>query len=69
MTADNVCTVFGVTDTIKLNETSVVEVDVFAALFSAASESPTYDELVAIDGGIMGYKPFFDQCKENGLLN
>lgn len=69
MTADNVRVVFGVTDTIRLNETSVVDVDVFATLFSAASESPTYDELVAIDGGVMGYIPFFDRCKADGLLN
>jgi len=45
-----------------------VDIDVFATLFTDAPANPTYAQLIAIDAGVMGYKPFFDQCKTEGIL-
>ena len=56
-------------DEIILGAGRVVSVSKFTELFSGASDAPTYDELVAIDGGIMGYIPFFDRCKDEGILS
>lgn len=55
-------------DYIELYPFCTVEIDTFALIFSDAPDSPTYDELVAIDGGDLGYIPFFDQCKAEGIL-
>jgi len=56
---------------VMLNEegTCYVRVDRFAALFGSVPETPTYDDFVAIDGGRLGYIPFFDQCKAEGILS
>lgn len=45
-----------------------VDVDVFALLFANAPANPLYNDLMQIDNGKMGYKPFFDQCKAEGIL-
>lgn len=44
-----------------------VDIPTFVQLFSSVT-NPTYDALVAADGGKMGYKPFLDQWKEEGLI-
>jgi hypothetical protein len=44
-----------------------VEISTFVELFASVTE-PTYDNLVAADGGTMGYKPYFDQWKAEGLV-
>ena len=70
MTADSVRELFGVFETIHIRKNITVNVEDFARLFADASENPTYDELVNIDiENGYGYKPFFDKCKEEGLLN
>lgn len=45
-----------------------VSIDFFGMLFGEASPTPTYVELMAIDGGTRGYSGFFDQCKTEGIL-
>jgi hypothetical protein len=74
MTADSVRIVFQAKiflpdDTIGLSDGSTVPVDFFASLFAGASDTPTYQELVDIDGGTKGYIPFFDECKVEGILS
>lgn len=75
MTKETVMTVLaakisqGVDDVIRLPDGSEVDVDFFASLFSSASDDPTYAELIDIDGGTRGYKPFFDACKAEGILS
>lgn len=70
MTVEDVQRIFRVTDLLILPNGSQVSVDFFAnTLFKGAPSDPTYDDLVEIDGGRMGYISFFDQCKEQGILN
>ena len=56
-------------DVLNIGDGQIISVDSFADLFSAAPSTPTYAELIAIDGGVMGYIPFFDRCKAGGILN
>ena len=67
MTIDRVREVFGVSEFLQLPQGARVRVEIFAELFNEASENPTYEELVNLDAG-KGYIPFFDDCKEKGIL-
>ena len=70
MTEDDVRTVFGLkSDTIKINGNVIVDVSVFASLFKDAPTNPTYDDLIEIDGGRLGYIPFLDELKDEGILD
>lgn len=72
MTSENVQTVFAtkiIGDIINLPNGSFVDVESFVILFADAPSDPTYNDLVEIDGGNLGYIPFFDQCKDDGLLS
>lgn len=68
MNAEDVKKTFKVVEFIELPNGAFVSVETFADLFSSASSNPTYDELIGIDGGNLGYIPFFDQCKTDGML-
>lgn len=72
MTSVDVYTVFKphiMDDQIDIGDAQFVSVDFFTMLFaSASSPTPTYQELITIDGGTKGYKNFFDQCKSEGLI-
>lgn len=68
MTIRNIFAINIVGEFIILPGGSRVDAEFFADLFSAAPSNPTYDDLVAIDGGDKGYIPFFDQCKAEGIL-
>lgn len=56
-------------DEIKLLGGSTVEVETFAGIFADAPSSPTYNDLMIIDTDTRGYKPFFDECKNEGVLS
>ena len=53
---------------ISLPGGATVPIDFFANRFSSV-EIPTYDNFVAFDGGIIGYIPFFNECKQEGILS
>ena len=44
-----------------------VTVEDFARLFSASDGS--YESLMAIDDGRLGYAAFFDRCRKEGILS
>lgn len=72
MTMQDVINLFDLRDAddlIVLPNKATVRAEVFAGLFKGAPTNLTYDELVAIDKGVMGYIPFFDDLKEKGILN
>ena len=60
---------------LKLPDGSFIDVTGFATIFASAPSDPTYDDLMIIDGYVddenpgKGYKPFFDQCRNDGLFN
>ena len=56
----------GITDAIKIYPCQYVAIDTFLTLFADAA--PTYDSLVAADGGVKGYKSFFDRARAEGNL-
>jgi len=68
MKEEDVIRVFGEA-TLLLPSGSTVPAFVFAQLFKDAGSDPTYVNLVDLDGGKLGYKDFFDKCKEQGILN
>jgi len=51
-----------------LTPTTRVPVQRFAELFADAGPNPDYDSLVAIDGGVMGYMPYLEQWRGEGLI-
>lgn len=51
-------------DEISIGSGQFVSIDFFVTLFGGASASPTYEELMVIDGGTKGYAAFFDQCRD-----
>lgn len=67
MTEQDAINLFG-TDVINLPSKSQISVADFALLFKDAPSTPTYDDLIRIDAGRLGYKLFFDQCKAEGIL-
>ena len=72
MTETDVITVFATkikNGSIDLGGGVTVEIEVFATLFADAPSNPTYDNLMRIDDERMGYKPFFDRCKAEGILS
>jgi hypothetical protein len=77
MTRDNVVEKFNkyiVNGTYLDLNNGIVSIDVFTEKFNIASSNPTYSEMLAIDGYVddtnqgMGYKPFLDKCKSEGIL-
>ena len=54
-------------DRINLQDGSSVAVSLFAQIFEGCEL--TYNCLAERDGGEKGYMPFFEYCKENGILN
>lgn len=42
-----------------------VPVETFKTVFEGCV---TYDDFMAVDKGILGYKQFFDKCVEDGVL-
>jgi len=68
MNIEDIQLTFGVDDLIKLPSGNVVKVERFQELFKEANKKPTYNELIIIDGGKKGYKDFFNECKEQGIL-
>lgn len=45
---------------------ALIKVDDFVSLFQDVPI--TYNDLVAADGGNLGFKGFFDKCKVEGVL-
>lgn len=68
MNTEDVERLFEVSGLVKLPSGSYVKTEVFAKLFREASSKPTYKELVRLDND-KGYIPFFDECKEQGILD
>ena len=66
MTKEQAESIFGLT--IQLNPVCVVSAENFSEVFSEASGQPNYNELIQLDGGVKGYKDFFDKCKLEGIL-
>jgi len=56
-------------NTLHLSETESVDVDVFKEIFKDVEDKRSYHEYISIDGGVLGYKRFFDRCKQKGILN
>ena len=56
----------GFDNSIKIYANQIVSIDKFLNLFG--NVSLTYDDLISFDNGVMNYKNFFDQCKEDGVL-
>lgn len=67
MIENDVRNTFNVVDTIDLGNGNKISVEDFCELFKNA-KSVTYSELVNVENGKMGYIPFFDECKEQGIL-
>ena len=70
MTKEDVIRIFG-TEHIKLSSTTNVSAEDFLNIagFSELSSNPSYQEFIDFDNGELGYKSFFDECKEQGILN
>ena len=67
MTIDNVREMFG--DVIQLSQYCFITAEDFFEIFKEVNDPKSYDEYVAIDGGVKGYKDFFDKYKQKGILN
>ena len=70
LTLEGVLSLFQVSEDefIKITDHAYVTPQKFVELFSEAGENPTYERLMEIDGGLLGYRGFFDLCKAKGLL-
>ena len=71
MTISDVLNVFAshiIANDLFLPDGSMVDVEDFAEMFKEVSNPTSYEEYMQIDGGIKGYKFFFDKCKEEGVL-
>ncbi|MGJ9383247.1 hypothetical protein [Salipaludibacillus sp. CF4.18] len=58
-----------VLDIISLPGGSSVPVSVFKDIFKNVPEIPTYENFMEIDNEKKGYKLFFEQCREQGIIN
>ena len=54
--------------TLNLPNDQTVNTDFFVNLFKDVPARPSYEDLILIDGGNLGYKDFFDRCKLDGIL-
>ncbi len=66
MTVDSVKNKFG--SVFNITNYSQCTADDFAEVFKNAPENPTYDDLMLIDNGVLGFKEFLDKCKIEGIL-
>jgi hypothetical protein len=67
MNIDEIEQVFG--HTITFDGGSRVYIEEFYLLFSEAFPNPSYDKLMEIDGGKMGYANVFYKWKEEGIIS
>ena len=55
-------------DQIRISEYAYVSAHKFAELFASAPTEPSYQDLMDVDGGVMGYAQFLESCKNKGIL-
>lgn len=68
MTDKDVIQIFGDRD-IQIDKFVSIPTYKFAEIFKEAPSKPTYDDLIKIDNGKLGYERFLKRCKEKGILN
>lgn len=49
---------------LDLGDGSSVDFEFFVSLFETAPENASIGDLIDLDGGRLGYIPFFERCKE-----
>ena len=72
MTKTDVMFVFGAlvqSGAMNIGVGQTVEIDDFISLFGEVANTKDYQSYIEIDESTLGYKNFFDECLEKGILN